>query len=144
MKVLIILSMLLSTSVFARTTGDIRLGDGSTTVRISVGNSNSNNKEMVKRIRRLEMAVSHLQMRVYELEDGNAGQQNFKCSVKLCRKSSSSLATSARNCEFYELFKKEVVSVWATNGGEAEAVARRKLGSDRDILVLKDSTLSCR
>jgi predicted PilT family ATPase len=144
MKLILTLTMLLSSNLlFARTAGEIRFGDGSSSVRITVGNDNSNGRELVKRIKRLERAVGHLQMRVYELEDGNYGEQKFICSVTTCRKSSSVHASNERNCEFFDLYKKEKVTVWAESGRDAESISLQKLRSDRDILVIKKSTLNC-
>ena len=145
MKIILLFTLIFSGNLFARSSGEIRFGDGSTSVRITVGNNNTHGPDLVKRIKRLERAVSHLQLRVYELEDGgDERQQNFTCSVELCRKSSSIHARSLRNCEFYDLFKKERLSVWAINGGDAERLARKKLANDRDVAFLKESTLSCR
>ena len=144
MKLFLLFTVLMSANLHARTSGEIRFGDGSTSVRISVGNNSSNAQELVKRIRRLERAVSHLQVRVYELEDGNYEEQNYTCSVITCRKSSGLQARNARNCEFFDLFKKERISVWATSGAEAESGARGKLKSDSDVIIIKEATLSCR
>ena len=144
MKLILTLTMLLSSNLlFARTTGEIRFGDGSSSVRITVGNDNSNGRELVKRIKRLERAVGHLQMRVYELEDGNYGEQNLFVPLPLVESHLVSTLLMNETVNSFDLYKKEKVTVCVESGRDAESISLQKLRSDRDILVVKKSTLNC-
>lgn len=137
MKKIILTSLLaafsLITTLHAR---DISLLDGRKLVVVSIGNENTNSREMVQRIRTLERAVKDLQEIVYDLRSSPQQESKYACEVVTCRKSSSIHANSAKNCSFFGLMKKEVVNVWAMAGSEAEKIARAKLESDSDIVTI--------
>ncbi len=138
--------LLLNTSLFARTTGDIHFSDGTTSVRISVGNNDSSSRALLNRIKMLEKAVGHLQLRVYELEDGGVENRDsqYICTVTACRKSASIHRPTERNCAFFNMYKEERITIWATGGAEAELIALRKLRADSDVALVQETTLSCR
>ncbi len=69
-KIITILSLVLSTTTFARDYGTINLSDGKNILRIDIGNEREfDTRQLVQRITRLERAVRELQNRVYDLED---------------------------------------------------------------------------
>ena len=145
-RILILAMFILSSNSFARTTGDIHFSDGTTSVRISVGNNDSSSRALLKRIKRLEKAVGHLQLRVYELEDGGVENRDsqYICTVTACRKSASIHRPTERNCAFFNMYKEERITIWATGGAEAESIALRKLRTDSDVALVQETTLSCR
>jgi hypothetical protein len=69
-KFITALALVLSTATFARDYGTISLNDGKNILRINIGNErDSDSRQLVQRITRLERAVRELQNRVYDLED---------------------------------------------------------------------------
>ena len=85
--------------------GDIRIGDGTNVLRISVNRSETTNtRDLSKRMQRLERAVRQLQNRVYELEDTPVDQEaSYNCNVITCRESSSIHSASRNNCQFFDI-----------------------------------------
>lgn len=71
-SLLVLLTLTMSVSAFARDSyeGRFTKNDGTTIVRIEVGNDRDNDtRAMTRRIIQLERAVRELQNRVYDLED---------------------------------------------------------------------------
>jgi hypothetical protein len=114
----------------------LSLLDGNKLVVISIGNENTNSREMVQRIRTLERAVRDLQEIVYDLRSNPQQESRYACEAVTCRRSSSIHATSPKNCSFFSLMKKEVTNVWAMSGSEAEKIASARLESDADIVTI--------
>ncbi len=73
-------ALLISSSLFAQNfNASIKLPDGSSTVRINVGDNN--NRDVMGRMIMLERAVRDLQNRVYQLEDSAPSRVNWMCKV---------------------------------------------------------------
>lgn len=78
----LLLASLLSTSAFAQNRrggdGSITLRDGRTILRIDVGDDRDD-RELLRRVHRLEKAVRDLQDKVYELQNTVPAQTLYTC-----------------------------------------------------------------
>lgn len=143
LSLLLILTTLLSLNLQAREIeGNITLGDGRRVVRIDIGREDQNIKQMARRIRRLESAVHDLQNVVYDLQTQVPQESHYSCTARTCRESTSIHSTSGTNCSFFNMYRTEKISVWATSGSEAETSAEEKLKADKDIAKI-GSSVSC-
>jgi hypothetical protein len=88
-KMILVLSLLVSQLTLAQTAvnvnvnGTIQLGNGQSTVGISVGSSNATTNQLTQRVLLLEQAVRDLQIQVYNLtlNDLPTTADLFECSV---------------------------------------------------------------
>lgn len=125
-----------------RRDGDITLTDGRRTVRINIGDERFEQRQLMKRIRRLEEAVRDLQDSVYDLQTNPTQEVKFSCFAVTCRQSTSIHHASEHNCSFFNMYKAERTTVWATTGSEAEKIATAKLKADSDVRHIQ-SAVSC-
>jgi hypothetical protein len=119
--------------------GSIILDDGRRVVRINVGDGAGSRNPMVARIRRLEAAVRDLQDSVYELQNSAPQEARFNCVARTCRQSTSIHSASGNNCDFFNMWRQESLSVWANGGADAEKIATARLNSDRDVVRISGS-----
>lgn len=123
--------------------GSITLRDGRSVVRISIGDEDRNERVMVRRIRRLEEAVRDLQDTVYDLQTQTPVENKYVCGVKTCRHSTSIHNAGLRSCDFFGMWKNEIVEVWSYSGSEAERTAIQRLKTDKDV-AFTQNTPNCR
>ena len=80
----IVFSILFSSMAFSQVNGSgtISIGNGQTTIGISIGNNNPNQSQLVQRVLLLERAVRDLQIQVYNLSVNDLpSAQLFECSL---------------------------------------------------------------